>query len=183
MSGEPARREWPPFEQGHTLSTWHGGRSERRVGPLAAEIERAARAGPDWPPYLADGSYAPSVAAWARAEAQVQLLRDYLDGRDLADALTDVTESEETSGELPDGRRRKVSTSRRTGAALAFLDRCEGRAARLRAELGLTPLSRARLGRDVAVGRQADAALLLTQLREQAERGEGDQETEQGSGE
>lgn len=159
------------FTAGHELSTHHGAYSERRVAPLAAEVEQVARADPSWPAYLDDSSYIPAVRAWASSEAVCVLLRRYLDGMDFIDALADTTteESTETRGR---GKTTRVATSRRVKAALELLDKAESRAASHRARLGLDPLSRARLGRDVTSAR-SDLVQILTAQREARERGDG----------
>jgi hypothetical protein len=93
-------------------------------------------------------AFRPAVWAWARAEAQVQVLTEYLG---------------ETVGDLQDDSVR---------AAYLLLHRAETRAQTGRARLGLDPLSRARLGKDVAQGQAAgDMAELMAQLaeRERAE--------------
>ena len=109
---------WPPFEPGHTLSTKHGARSERFVRPIAdrltAELVEIA-------PWAARPAYGPTVAAWAYAEAQLYLLRAYIDEHGPLDG---------------DGAPRP---------ATALLEKVETRATSLRAELGLTPLSLAKL--------------------------------------
>jgi hypothetical protein len=87
--------------------------------------------------YLSDPSYEMAIAAWARVEAGLERLeawfvdREYLDGDD------------------------------EPRAATRLLDRFRTRAESLRARLGLDPLSRARLGRDIAAG-QVDVARLLS---------------------
>lgn len=136
-SGRPARGySWPPFQPGHTLTMRHGAYSPRRVDPLATTLVEAVM---EATPYLGEASYAPALWAWARAEARVQLLTEWLDDHGLLD---------------DDGRPR--------GAA-DLLVRCERLAAESRARLGLDPLSRARLGRDVTAAR-VDLAQLFAEL-------------------
>ncbi|MDN5919512.1 MAG: hypothetical protein L0I76_31175 [Pseudonocardia sp.] len=132
----------PPFRPGHEVNLRHGAFTPRIVEPRAAELVEAVLAEPDVA-YLATPSYRPSLHAWARAEAQVELLAAHLAGRDFddLDALS----------------------------ARAQLERAEGRAAAARTRLGLDPLSRARLGRDVT-SMQLDGARWLTELREERER-------------
>lgn len=168
-AGVPARSySWPDATPGNELATQHGAYSPRRVDPLATELVEALLVDPDVS-YLRAPAYRSAVWAWGRAEAQVQLLTEYvLDNGGVAEALAD--HGEETSDEHHDGgHSRRVTRSRRVGSALAALDRTEGRAASLRARLGLDPLSRARLGRDVAAS-QVDIAQVLTTMREAAEK-------------
>jgi hypothetical protein len=91
------------------------------------------------------------VWAWARCEARIQLVADY---------LIDLV----GSGRLGDLDDPKVS------AAYRLLDRFEAQAVQQHGRLGFGPLSAAKLGKDVALGRQADAATELTRMREEHER-------------
>ncbi|WP_214365625.1 hypothetical protein [Pseudonocardia sp. H11422] len=144
--GELARGySWPPFEPGNEVGLRHGAYSPRRVDPLARELVDQALGDPDLG-YLAAPSYRPALWAWARAEAQVQLLAEYL----------------ERFGADPDFGDRAVS------AAYNAHHRAEARADSARRRLGLDPLSRARLGRDVTAA-QVDLVSLLTDARERQE--------------
>lgn len=131
-TGLPARNyTWPPFEPANTAAEKHGAYSPRRVDPLAATlIEQVTDL--DW----LRPCDRPSLWAWARTEARVQLLHEFLLDR---------------GGDLDD------DGSVRPAAEL--LTRLERHAESLRARLGLDPLSRARLGRDVAAS-QVDLAKL-----------------------
>jgi hypothetical protein len=84
--------------------------------------------------------------AWARAEAQCQLLTEYISEK--AEAVGDGI------GDLDDDR---------VKAAYLLLHRAEARAMSGRARLGLDPLSQARLGRDRAAA-SVDMAQLMAQL-------------------
>jgi len=141
----------PPFRPGHTLSVQHGAYSPRFVEPIAAELVQLVLASASLG-YLGDAAYRPALWAWGRAEAQAQLLTEYLARRG---------ENAEGVGDLDDDR---------TKLAYLLLHRAEGRAERLRARLGLDPLSRAKLGKDIAQASAADAAAALTAMREQHER-------------
>lgn len=119
MSKGPARGySWPSFEANHELSMRHGAYAERRIRPLAerlqAEIKEVA-------PWLQETAFAPAVAAWSRAEAQVQLLTHYL----------------EEVGNLDDHGKPRPAT--------ALLERTEIRARKLRGDLALDPQNWARL--------------------------------------
>lgn len=113
----------PPFAKDNTLAVKSGYRSERYVEPLATEIVAAAV---EDAPYLDQPKYRATVMAWAREEARVRLLSDYIERVGLVDDQGHVV------------------------AAEGALHRAETRASNLRSALGLTPMSRARLGRDVA---------------------------------
>lgn len=169
----PARGySWPPFERGNQVAHRSGAHSPTKVGPLAVEIEQRARASAGWPPYLDGPEYAVAVTAWARAEAVAELLWRHLAEQDVAAALAEVEveDVEETSGK---GRSRRRSTARRTKAALDWFQRAERSAALHRQRLGLDPLSRARLGKDVATSAvqagmaqlHADGAELVARAR------------------
>lgn len=141
----------PPFAPGNELSVTHGAYSPRRVDPLARELVARVLAS-ESVAFLREPAYAPALWAWARAEAQAQLLTEYLARRG---------EGSEGVGDLDDDR---------TKLAYLLLHRAEGRAERARARLGLDPLSRAKLGKDIAQATAADAAAALTAMREQHER-------------
>ena len=71
---------WESFQPGNALSIRHGAQSERVVGPLADQLaEWLVAEYPD----LAEGRYAFSVSAWARAEARAALLSLFLDAQGL----------------------------------------------------------------------------------------------------
>ncbi len=139
----------PPFMPGNELGTRHGVYSPRKVSPLARELVELFLEDPSLG-YLQAPAYRPALWAWARAEAQVSLLTEHLEQRGKGGV-----------GDLGDER---------VKAAYLLLHRAEARADRSRARLGLDPLSRSRLGRDVAQGDQANAAAELTRMRTQMER-------------
>lgn len=141
----------PPFTPGHELSTKHGAWSPRKIDPLAAEIVAGLLAD-DAVAHLRASRFAAAVQAWAVAEARCQLLAQWCDGMSIQQAATPP----------------KPGTS----APLEVLRKWEATALTHRSRLGLDPLSAARLGKDVAQGRQADAARMLTELREEHERAE-----------
>jgi len=144
----PGQRE--PFEPGNAVAETHGSRSERRVAPLAAEIERTARADPSWPDYLQDAGYAAAVHAWCRSEAVIALLWEYVGEQDLSEWLAD-TSREESTEDQGKGTSTRTTTARRQGSALEALRRWESIAGNRRRDLGLDPTSRAKFARDRAV--------------------------------
>ena len=135
----------------------HGAYSPRRVDPLAAELVHLVLADPATA-YLQAGHWRPALYAWARAEAQVQLLSEW---------LADQATGRDPLGDLGDDRIK---------SAYLLLHRAETRATTGRTRLGLDPLSAARLGRDKTAA-ALDATQIMAQL-EKAERarreGEGD---------
>jgi hypothetical protein len=140
----PSQR--PPFQPGNTLAaTYHGAYSPRKVDPLATELVAAVLDDPQ-ASHAHAPHHRPALWAWARAEAQVQLLTEYL--AEKADAAGDGI------GDLYDDR---------VKAAYLLLHRAEARAMSGRARLGLDPLSQARLGRDRTAA-NLDVALIMAQL-------------------
>lgn len=102
----------------------HGAHSERVYGPLAEELAaelRTARPDLDVPEFAA------VVVAWSEAEARALLIRRHADEHPEVDP--DTGEPAPFTG---------------------YADRIEARAAKLRAQLGITPASSARLARERA---------------------------------
>jgi hypothetical protein len=132
------------------VSLHHGAYSERRITPRAAQIVAEARSSGAWPSYLDERQDAAAVIAWGRAEAVCALLVDYLSEQGGIEAALTETEQVESRMTTTNKGQRTTTKGRRTLAALDLLRRYEGHAARLRDQLGLTPLARARLGKDVA---------------------------------
>jgi hypothetical protein len=118
------------FEPGNELTLKHGAYSPRQVEPRAAEYVAAVLeiAEADGSPvaYLADPSYGPALRAWGRSEAAQDLVEEFLA------ELGPIDE---------DGKVRP---------AAELLERVARRAERMRARLGLDPLARATLARDLA---------------------------------
>lgn len=131
----------------------HGGRSERRIGPRAGEIERKLLADPDTPDHLRRPEFAGSVTAWARAQAVADEVFDHLSGQDIAAALAEVTREAGEEDSTEKGRVRRRSVSRRTVSALDAWFRASAHAATLRRDLGLAPLAAGRLAKDLNASR------------------------------
>jgi hypothetical protein len=150
----------PPFAKGHEyrfaegneLGLRHGAFSPRRVDPLASELVDLVLNDPATQ-YLQAAHWRPAVWAWAKAEAQVQLLEEYL-ARRAEDAGDGV-------GDLGDERVR---------SAYLLHHRASSRAMSGRRQLGLDPLSAARLGRDKAAA-GVDMAQLMAQLHRMEQAG------------
>lgn len=135
----PARGySWPPFARGHRLSLRHGADSPRIVQPVADKLAR-------WlireAPWCGQPAFGASVAAWAWAEAQAVLLRGWVDEQGVIDA---------DGKPLP---------------ALAALERAEGRAARLRGELALSPSAWTKLVKSLSSADHEAAARGLEALK------------------
>jgi hypothetical protein len=144
---------WPPFGAGNTVAEVHGARSERRIVPLADRIARELLERESTPPYLREPEFAPSVAAWSRAEAVVALLWDFLAERDIVAAMSEVSGEDETTETTGKGRSERHMKAKRITSALSELHRAETRAATLRGRLGLDPMSRAKLAADLGQAR------------------------------
>lgn len=143
--GGPARGyRWEDAKPGNMLALKHGAYSPRKVDPVAADLVQAVLDEPDTA-YLQQPSYLPALWAWARAEARIRILEEWLEAHASQGGVLDV------EGELL--------------PAVRLLERVEKRAETLRGRLGLDPLSRAKLGRDEAAAR-VDFAQLIAQMRE-----------------
>lgn len=155
--GGPARGyKWEPFQPGHELTLKHGAYSPRRVDPLAEELVGQVLdvAEVEGLSFLTQASYRPALWSWARAEARIQLLEEWL--AEHADAALSL----DHEGEVM--------------AAVKLLERVERRAVTLRSRLGLDPLSRARLGRDVAAQQVDLARYFAEQHRDEQQQQEDD---------
>jgi len=152
--GGPARGySWKTFTAGHEVSLKHGGYSPRRVGPLAAELLEHVTAEAQQPgsptSYLSEAAYRPALTAWAECEARIQLVREF---------LLRLTDDDPDTGRPGD-----IDGEGAIRPAAELLLRLENQALKHRERLGLDPLARARLGRDVA-GASFDLARMMMQL-------------------
>lgn len=148
-SGRPQARgySWEPALPGNFKAKKHGAYSDRVVTPLAAEIYNAVcLARPD----LQASEMLPAVMAYARTEAQLEILTAHVDQHGAIDPET----GEPTSAEK---YRLKIDTQ----------------AANHRTRLGLDPLSKAKLGKDIA-STQADLATVWMKMLEEKEQGDDD---------
>lgn len=137
----------PPFQPGNTLAVTHGAYSSKRTDPIARRYidELAGDPGLE---YLTAPRFHAAVWAWASTMAKVELLQEWVDGMPIQQAA--------------DSDKGKTS-------ALELLRKWMATAQTQAARLGLDPLSAARLGKDIAGARQADAATMLTEARRRAE--------------
>lgn len=138
ISQGPARGySWAPFVAENFAAKKHGAYSSRVVTPLAAEIANAvcvARTDLQAP------EMQPAVLAYARTEAQLEVLTAFVDMHGAID---------EDTGE--------------PSAAEKYRLRIDTQAANHRSRLGLDPLSKAKLGKDIA-STQLDLSVILAQL-------------------
>jgi hypothetical protein len=120
----PARGySWPPLLPGHANRKTHGAYHAATVDPVATALVESLG---DVDYIATVPEFAASVWGWARAEAKVRLVTAWLDEHGVLDE---------------DGKPRPAAD---------LLVRLEKMAAEARSRLGLDPLSRARLGRDVS---------------------------------
>lgn len=137
----------PPFQPGNTLAVTHGAYSPARTDPIAqAYIDALMQ--DEGLHYLAQPRFARAVQQWAVTQAKVDLLSDWVDSMDIQQAADSAA-----------GKTSPLELLRK------WMTTAQGYAQRL----GLDPLSAARLGKDIAGTRQADAATLLTKARAEAE--------------
>lgn len=147
---------WPPFEPGHWKSLKHGAQSPRKIRPIAEALEAELVNEATWTDRSAFRS---ARASWAWVEAQLLLLRVWIDEH----------------GELD-------ATSER---AVVLAEKLEGRAAKLRDGLGLTPAALGKLLAQLAsvqaaggdsqglAAVQAEGQAIVAARERQLEAGEG----------
>jgi hypothetical protein len=166
-----------PFERGNVSAVRHGAFSHRLTGELAEQIRADQLARTDCPLWLRDDSYALAVTAWSFAEARCLKIRRRMDelermeGEDAA--LAEITETTEDEHRPAPGVMNRVTRTRQMESLSRALDRAEGRAKGLRQDLGLTPASRAKLGRDITNTGRLDLALFYAELAERDEQAGG----------
>lgn len=125
----------PPWEPGNTAALTHGADSKRMVQPLADELAAQLV---DVAPWCGHAAFAPEVAAWAWEEARVRLLQGWVNEHGLLDD--------------------------RSEGALSQLERAQGRASRLRSNLGLNPSAWARVLAASAVAKAAGVEAAAEQV-------------------
>lgn len=150
----------PPFVSGNSLAVTHGASRWRpdsyfrdEALALLTEMKESSLV----PPFLQAPEYVPAVLAYATTLIRIRKVEEWLS----------TTAWEGMPDEL-DGEGQVRSAAR-------LLERYEKSAARQRQELGLTPLSRARLGKDVAAGRSIADMLEERRRGRQAEAGGHDE--------
>jgi len=133
-SGVPASNySWPPFEKGNLAGLRHGAYTPRRYGPVAERIVGELLDGAD---YLRADKYRPAVEALGVTEARLRLLDEWLAEHGVLDAKG------------------------KPHPAVDLALKMERLAIEQRSQLGLTPSSAARLGRNIA-GASVDLARLM----------------------
>lgn len=148
----------PPFGPGNTVSRKHGGHSPDVVNPLAERIAEHIVLVPG-NEYLREPRNAIAVENWAHAHARVLLMRAYVNEQGLEEALAEVTEVEETEERPSPGVLRRYSRAKSVVSTWNALEKAERQESHLAIQLGLTPLSRVKLGK-AAQSPAADLALI-----------------------
>lgn len=135
----------PPFQPGNDLAVTHGAYSRSRTDPIARRfIEEIVS--DEATAYLAAPAYHSTLWNWAMLMAQCELIQTYIEGMSFAEAS---------------------NSSRGAVSPLDLLARFTRSALTLAKELGLTPLSRARLGKSIS-STQVDLATLLSRAEDRA---------------
>jgi hypothetical protein len=149
----------PPFGPGNLLHVTHGAGSARIVDPIAERLAGEIVLVPGLE-FLREPRNALAVDAWAHARARVLLLRAYCDGKSIEDCRAEITLFEETTEGLPSsGMVRRYSQLRHTEAAWRELQSAEKHEMACADRIGLSPLSRQKLGKQ-AQAANADLALM-----------------------
>lgn len=118
--GLPARHySWPPFEPGNTAALVHGGQSPRVIEAVARIVRDDVI---EQAPWIVEPIFGDALARYCRAEARARLLSDHIFA---------VAEDHD-AGKVP----------QRLWESAVASDNAASKAA---AELGVTPLARARL--------------------------------------
>ena len=138
----------PPFAPGNELSLRHGVRSPRVLEPVASALLEEVQ-GDTSLAYLQLPAYRATLGNWARAQAAADLFGTWLFAKPIEEQIKPPRGGAKTPLD-------EWLSLVKTSTALA--DR-----------LGLTPLARARLGRDV-VAAEALAASTLDQIKERGRR-------------
>ena len=140
-----------PFGEGNEVAVTHGAYSDSVLSPRAAAKMEQWLADPDFPehakkPYLRDvlRSY-----AWIRARIDLYWeMCDELGPERAIEELTTTTEK--VTGSLEAGDFVRRSKSRKRMAPEETLRRWDASALKYAEQLGLTPMARAKLGKDVS---------------------------------
>ncbi|WP_193311435.1 hypothetical protein [Georgenia satyanarayanai] len=140
------------------LTVTHGAQSDRLVRPRALEIATDLAEDDALPAYLAERSYRPALMAYATTLARIERVESWLERT------------------VPEHGVPELDGEGAVRGATKLLERLERSADRQRQELGLTPLSRARLGRDVAV--QQVSLLQVWEAEDRAREAQQDDDVE-----
>jgi hypothetical protein len=146
-NGDKRGYSWPPFEPGNDAALTAGHRSPERVGPIAQHLAEQIVKLPNLE-YLAEPRFGAAVLAWARSEAVVMLLTNWIARMSTEEATTPPSKRSQTE-------------------PFELLRRYESAAATHRARLGLDPMSAAKLQRELVEMSATARYAGLDRVREQ----------------
>lgn len=149
----------------------HGGASPELLHQDAEVLLAAFLDDPGTPDYLRERSYVMALRDFFYIRARVLRYRSYVESMSLEESLGELEVIEERSEELSPGLLHKRTEIRRYMNAVRVLAGLEMLMDRKLSKLGLDPMSRFRMGKDVAAAK-ADLALIWAQ-QEADERGAG----------
>lgn len=152
----PARGySWAPFQPGHDLSTKSRAWSPAHVDPRAQQLLEEIAADQEVA-FLASPAYVPLLRTWATAVVRMELFGEWLFAKSMDDQMRAPRGGAKAPIEVWFGMAKTV--------------------ANLSAQLGLTPLARARLGRDFATAQAISGRSLQEWQAKGAEMAARDQE-------
>ena len=122
---------------------------------MSERIRASLLASEDCPAYLNEPKFAHSVEQWAQAEAMVSLIRTWLDGMPLDEALSEITSADEDESRPHPGGVRRTLRQRKRMPAVEALAKWMTKAQSLRRDLGLTPAAYVGLAKDLALTAKA----------------------------
>ena len=135
---------------GNDLALSHGAYVPAIVNPIAAR-KLAWMLGPDWPEHVKAPHLRPLLSELAVTEARIELLDAEIDGLGIEDAISELTTTvEKLTGSMEEGTFRRRAKSKKRGSPLEARRREGAHRLNLLKELGVTPLARAKLGKDVS---------------------------------
>lgn len=140
----------PPFQPGHEVNLVHGARSERRLGPRAAEIEADMLADPDLPDHVRAPAFRAQARLTSRALAIFDLMFEWASGMD-ADQLA------EPRGKSGQGK-----------PAIELVMQAQAKASTQLDKIALSVPSYARTRKDLGIAQNNEEAALGRMAREGA---------------
>lgn len=138
------------FGAGNDAALSHGAYVPAMVNPLA-ERKLEWYLGPDWPEHVKVPYLRPTLWDLAVTETQIEMLDRRIVDQGIDDANAEFTTTvERVTGSMESGDFKRTAESRKTTATLETRRRLATHRLNLLKELGLTPMARAKLGKDVS---------------------------------
>lgn len=138
------------FGAGNEVALSHGAYVPAVVNPLA-EAKLEWYLGPDWPEHVKLPYLRPTLWDLAVTEVQIELLDRRIQEQGIDDANAEFTTTvERVTGSMEGGTFKRKAKSKKTTATLETRRRLASHRLNLLKELGLTPMARAKLGKDVS---------------------------------